>query len=406
MTASRHSGEAHPSQGPGQVLPPGPARDLVDRFRMLRLRRPLSVRQIAGRAGLSAGYVSEILNGMKAPRSDAAARIAQALGADERAVLEVRRLSEALGELRRFQRRAERALRQEAAAVPQGADPHTAAGPPPTSAPSADGAAGGAGGAGSPPPARDAGHGSSASDLERQARTHAAQVDDLRRPVQAGSQRYAIAGTDGPRRCIAAVAGSLYRSRGADIWVNSENTDMMMARPSEFSISAIIRYWGARRDGSGRIVDDVIADELAERVRHHPSVAPGTALVTGSGALAESHGVRHVIHVASVAGEPAAGFRQVYNIAACVTNVLAQAERVAAADPAVRTVLFPLLGVGTGGGHVRSTVMTMVDTAVHFLADRPRTPLTEVQLLGFNVREWEALTAVLAGDERLVRVTA
>ena len=388
------------------MLPPGPARDLVDRFRVLRLRRPLSIRQVAGRAGLSASYVSEILNGMKAPRSDAAARIAWALGADERAVLEIRRLSEALGELKRFQRRAEQASRQNTTAVPRGADSHTAVGSTETSATPTDGSAvDTAGDTVSRVFAQDAAHSFAVSDLERQARTHAAQVDDRRRPVQAATQRYAIADSDGPRRCIAAVAGSLYRSRGADIWVNSENTDMVMARPIEFSISAIIRYWGARRDSSGRIVDDLIADELAERVRHQPSVAPGTAVVTGSGALAESHAVRHIIHVASVSGEPAAGFRQVYNIAACVTNVLAEADRVASVDPAVRTILFPLLGVGGGGGHVRSTVMTMVDTTIHFLGDHAQTPLTEVQLLGFNVPEWETLTAVLAGDERLVRVT-
>jgi transcriptional regulator with XRE-family HTH domain/O-acetyl-ADP-ribose deacetylase (regulator of RNase III) len=332
-----------------QALPPGPARDLVDRFRALRHQRPRSIRTIAGRAGLSPSYVSEVLNGVKAPRPAAAARIAVALGADEHTVLEVRRLSEALDELRRFQRRAE--------------------------------------------PAGTSGI----------VRTAPSSVEVQRQPMQARPERYAVACSDGSRRCVVAVAGSLYRTRGADVWVNSENTDMVMARPTEFAVSAIVRYWGARRDDAGRIVDDVIADELAEQVGRRAPVAPGTVVVTGSGALAESHGVRRVIHVAAVSGEPAAGFRQVYNVAACVTNVLAAADRLAREDPAIRAVLFPLLGVGTGGGDVRRTVVAMVDTAVRFLREHPSTPLAEVQLLGFNALEWDALTAVLASDERLVR---
>jgi len=209
----------------------------------------------------------------------------------------------------------------------------------------------------------------------------------------------------GPRRYLAVVAGSLYRSRGADIWVNSENTEMVMSRPTEFTVSAVIRYWGAGRDAAGRIVDDAIADELAKHVGPQSSVAPGTAIVTGSGALAESHGVRHIIHVASVSGEPGAGFRQVYNIAACVTNVLVEADRLARADPSIRAVLFPLLGVGTGGGSVGATARTMIDTVITFLLSHPPTSLTDIQLLGFNAPEWRTLTATLAADQRLTRLT-
>jgi hypothetical protein len=122
---------------------------------------------------------------------------------------------------------------------------------------------------------------------------------------------------------------------------------------------------------------------------------------TGAGLLTDSHGVRRVIHVASVLGEPGAGFRQVRNIAACVANVLTEADRLGTADPSLRVILMPLLGVGAGGGDVPATVSTMVDAAVSFFAGHPRTPLTEIRLLGYNTEEWRALISTMTAHPQL-----
>jgi len=226
-----------------------------------------------------------------------------------------------------------------------------------------------------------------------------AEDSDPREPTRAPLRRFALAGTG---RHLTAVPGALYRTRGADIWVNSENTDMEMSRTTDFTISGIIRYWGARRSPSGKVVDDLIADELHRRVSRRSPVAPGSVVTTGAGQLAGSHGVRRIIHVASVLGEPGAGFRQVRNIAACVANVLTEADRLGTADPTLRVILMPLFGVGAGGGELSATVTTMIDTAVSFLADHPRTPLAEIRLLGFNTEEWRALTTTMTGHPRLV----
>ncbi len=83
---------------PEPDLPPGPARDLVDLFRRLRDSRPMRVGQIASRTGYAPGHVSEVLRGWKAPSPDAAARIAQALGADDNTVRRARRRAEDLKE--------------------------------------------------------------------------------------------------------------------------------------------------------------------------------------------------------------------------------------------------------------------------------------------------------------------
>jgi len=93
---------------PEPDLPPGPARDLVDLFARLLDARPMTVGQIANRTGYVPGHVSEVLRGWKAPSAEAAARIAQALGADEATVRRARRRAEDLREWKRARPRSRR----------------------------------------------------------------------------------------------------------------------------------------------------------------------------------------------------------------------------------------------------------------------------------------------------------
>ncbi|WP_086801676.1 tetratricopeptide repeat protein [Streptomyces caniscabiei] len=90
-------------------LPPGPARDLVDLYRALPARSRMSNAAIAKAACLSAGYVSEVLRGLKAPSPDAAERIAAALRASADTRGTARLHAEKLAELHRYQRRTARA---------------------------------------------------------------------------------------------------------------------------------------------------------------------------------------------------------------------------------------------------------------------------------------------------------
>ena len=85
-------------------LAPGPGRELVGLFRRLRARHHLSLGQLSARTELSTGHLSDVLNGWKAPSPDSAARIAEALGADQAMALRARRLAEALHELNRYNR--------------------------------------------------------------------------------------------------------------------------------------------------------------------------------------------------------------------------------------------------------------------------------------------------------------
>lgn len=193
---------------------------------------------------------------------------------------------------------------------------------------------------------------------------------------------------DGPACELVIVPGDILRCTTADVWVNSENTDMHMARPTDFSVSGIIRFWGSRRDQAGRMIDDPISAELEALVGQRP-VAPGSVFTTGSGELARTHRVQHIVHVAAVHGEPGAGYRQVGDVGGCVRNVLVAVE-----EMAHDSVLFPLLGTGAAGADVARTAEAMAVAAVDHLVDHPGTRLRRVQFLGYTRREHEALTTV------------
>ncbi|GAA2621562.1 hypothetical protein GCM10010399_60780 [Dactylosporangium fulvum] len=194
-------------------------------------------------------------------------------------------------------------------------------------------------------------------------------------------------------RTVGVVAGDLRRVTGVDVWVNSENTDMRMSRFEEYSVSAIIRFEGAVRDETGHVLDDRVADELEARVGGRRPVAAGTAIATGAGALTDHNGVRHIIHVAAVRGEPGEGYRQVADIGRCVTNALTEAERLTD----VRSIVFPLLGAGVAAGVLEPTVDAMVGAVTdHFVTHGPEwSGLDTVYLLASTAEELDACRRVL-----------
>ncbi len=200
-------------------------------------------------------------------------------------------------------------------------------------------------------------------------------------------------------RRIGIITGSIRHVRDADIWVNSENTDMRMSRFEEYTISAIIRYDGARRDSAGHVVDDIIADELAHKVAGGCPVAPATAVTTGSGQLIFSNNVHHVIHAAAVYGEPGAGYRQIRDIGRCVTNALAEADRL---PPGIRptTILFPMLGMGQGGGKIEHTAPVLLGAAADYLTEMSESRLGTVWFLAHTYAELAACHEVLIGNPR------
>ena len=96
---------------------------------------------------------------------------------------------------------------------------------------------------------------------------------------------------------------------------NPENTRMEMARLHDNSISACIRYFGAKRSPTGHVERDTIAAELRKRIGPDGMVEPGIVIPTSAGELRRSHGVKVILHVAGQHGEPGRGYLPIRNYA-------------------------------------------------------------------------------------------
>jgi O-acetyl-ADP-ribose deacetylase (regulator of RNase III) len=242
--------------------------------------------------------------------------------------------------------------------------------------------------------------------LERQLRDRNREIAGLRKDLVASrtanrpsvlagtaTYRFTAARTD---RELILVTGDIRNVRGVHVWVNPENTALHMARTDERSVSGIIRYEGARHDEAGHITADLVADDVARVAGRNP-VAPGTVVITTAGELSR-WGVRRIAHVAAVHGEPGAGYRQIRDVARCVTTVLETIEGTRAGEP-LTSVLLPMLGAGQGGGDVDETADVLLAAATAHLAAAPGGQLTAIYLLAYTDAE---LAAYRRGVDRLL----
>lgn len=196
--------------------------------------------------------------------------------------------------------------------------------------------------------------------------------------------RYEVLVRGSQRHRLGTITGDLANVFGADVWVNPENTRMEMSRITEQTISATIRYHGSQRDATGNLVDDTIARALAKQMAGHAQVTAGHVLVTGPGALMDSHQVKRLIHVAAVEGEPASGFRQVMDLQRCVRNILTKVDQLNREGEALRSVVLPLLGTGGGNSDVRETAETLTAATVGYFRERSASSIRTVYLLAYT----------------------
>lgn len=187
-------------------------------------------------------------------------------------------------------------------------------------------------------------------------------------------------GAPGAGRGVGVVTGDLRYVKGIDAWVNSENTDMQMARFHDLSVSGLVRYLGARRNAAGKVKEDTIALALAEATEGE-AVAPATAIATTAGELAGLNGVRRLVHVATVAGELGRGYRVVADLGTCVRNALDCLDQPLPEHADIRSVLFPLLGTGTARADLEDKARQQIGAAIAHLRERPGSRLQTVYFL-------------------------
>jgi hypothetical protein len=170
---------------------------------------------------------------------------------------------------------------------------------------------------------------------------------------------------------------NLTGSEAVDFWVNSENTLMQMARMYERSVSSTIRYYGALDSNpKSPTFQDTIADALKAALGNRHSAEHGEVLVTTSGKLAETHGVKALLHAATVTGAPGRGFEPIPGdqLADTVGRVIAAARQlIRKGDPklAGESLIMPLFGTGQAGRDPAIVAGQLIEAAIQSLSHDP-----------------------------------
>jgi O-acetyl-ADP-ribose deacetylase (regulator of RNase III) len=201
-----------------------------------------------------------------------------------------------------------------------------------------------------------------------------------------------------PDTHIGILTGGLQYIKDIDIWVNSENTNMQMARFYDRSGSAVIRYLGARKDATGDVEQDTISHELSKLMNGKLSVPPGEILVTSPGEL-KKRGVKWIFHAAAVQGQLGKGYKPVPDISECIRRALEKANTPKYRKSKCSSILFPLLGTGTGGANVSNTVKELIDTAINYLEHDPTSAIKGINFLALTDHQRDACLSALKNAE-------
>lgn len=202
------------------------------------------------------------------------------------------------------------------------------------------------------------------------------------------------------RRRIGIKTGDIGGVYDVDIWVNSENTDMLMDRFFGTSISARIRNLGADRYLNGTIYRDTVAEALRAQLGGEIFVKPSAVIVTGPGALSQKpFCVRKIFHAAAVQGSPRRGLFADPGISAqCVENALLQAKALNDGlwfGSHYRSILIPMLGTGQGKANPLEVARLMVDAATGFMKGHGPLPLSTIYFLAFSPADLDVLSEAL-----------
>ena len=211
--------------------------------------------------------------------------------------------------------------------------------------------------------------------------------------------------------------------RTVDFWTNSENVSLEMARIYERTVSSTIRWLGGNQPEPALPgFDDTIADALILKRGARNTVDQGEVVVTTSGRLRETHGVKAILHAAVVTAAPGRGFQpipedQIIEAARTVMATARKLARGAQLETAGRSLIMPLFGTGQGRLDPSRVAERMLGEAVqdlryHAAAVRAASPDLSVVLFAAFTRDHVALfqrildARVAAGELRDVPADA
>jgi nudix-type nucleoside diphosphatase (YffH/AdpP family) len=224
--------------------------------------------------------------------------------------------------------------------------------------------------------------------------------DYLKEPLSPSTVRFKF--SNRPNLVIGYRTGSIDKHSEIDVWVNSENTDMMMDRPTGRTISAAIRYMGANK-GSGNAFDDVIQKELHAAVGRQVYVKIGRVFVTNSGMLFPERGVKKIFHVATVEGRPGSGFRANRDdLILCIEEVLKKVDaenrawRISFSREKLESILIPMIGAGDGGLPSVEVAEVIIKAAIQQILSSEVSTLKEIYFLAFKPLDRSACERVFS----------
>lgn len=231
------------------------------------------------------------------------------------------------------------------------------------------------------------------------------------------------------------ASGDIAQIRDVDVFVNSENDFMQMARVFDGkTISATLRRMGSRiREGR---YEDTIQQELDRCLlgRHRPVLCAEVFVTSagGSGSELADNNARYIFHVAAVQVVPAEArltpFSQPHQIRACARAVLTaiarvnsqngvispegtdqraeQEQRFAAGDGMIRSVIFPLFGTGQGGSKSADVLAPMMEGILGALEKNVTAlgSLSDIYISAYTVADVEAVSAFLRSQPALVEL--
>jgi ADP-ribose pyrophosphatase len=195
--------------------------------------------------------------------------------------------------------------------------------------------------------------------------------------------------------------GDIGSVHGVDVWLNSENTDMVMDRFFGRSISSRVRYLGAEKGSDDRIVEDTIANELRKALGKEFFIKPGEHLVTEAGYLRYApHYVKRIVHVASVQGAVGRGMAADPAVSRDgVTKALRKVHKLNCAmreNRRYKSILIPLLGAGQGGVKASDIAEAIVPAVIEFLAEHRDTALRKIYFAAYSEWDYRALSRALS----------
>jgi len=203
-----------------------------------------------------------------------------------------------------------------------------------------------------------------------------------------------------PGKQIGMITGDIQNIKEIDVWVNSENTNMQMARHFERPISATIRYPGAMKDRAGRVSEDLIANDL-HNATGTSGVAPGTVIYTTAGELQKSHNVKKIFHAASVSGQHGRGYTPIADITECVRNALELADSANMANEDIHSILFPLMGTGITKMSAQGIANQLIDAAVSYIEENPQSKIDKIYFLAHNEQDRDICRHTFINDPRI-----